>query len=363
MLWYFSNFKPIKVISPLFTNFPTLTISTLARASFRVCGFLAFIMIINKQLKTIPFDKLYEVYEDAATAAVNGLDQYYEDQYQTQIQQLEQKYSSNSEAPSEVGFGDQVDRPQYDRAEAKRKAGQKAAVDIWMPRYKLGSLLISVMPQIMAHLANKPFRRAEIVTAEGRIDGTKMLKSAFDFSSEWERGLYIFLMLDSRSAYLPSQYKGEGTQFCSLVPLIPYAFKLHHKIPYSSWDRSTLKWVVNVSLREAMLHTGTYTREELLFARDLGLIYQSGPKRGESRNPQSTFKLWSTKGGCLQGVPHLAQVMLTQIWCAHPSSRTPYMVLDPNNWDNMPAPLITENIFMSTNKAAQSIDDSNDLPW
>ena len=320
-------------------------------------------MIINKQLKTIPFDKLYHIYEEAATAAVEGLDQYYEDQYQAAVQKLEESYTEHHEAPSEISFGDTVEKQTYDRTEARRKAGQKAATDIWIPRYKLGSLLVSVLPQIMAHVANKPFRLEELVTTEGQIDGAKMLKSAFDFSNDWERGLYIFLMLDTRSPYLTSQYKGDGVQFCSLVPLIPYAFKLHHKISYSRWDRSTLKWVVNKSLCDAMLHEGQYTRDELLQARELGLVYQNGPSKGKSRNPQTNFKLWATKGGCLQGVPPLAQVMYSQIWCAHPSNRTPYMVLDPNNWDIMPAPLIAENIFMPTQKVTKSSNSYSDLPW
>lgn len=322
-------------------------------------------MIINKQLKTIPFDKLYQIYEEAASAATEGLDQYYEDQYQAQLQKLEETYADTHEAPSEVGFGDLVERKTYDKVEARRKAGQKAATDIWIPRYKLGSLLVSVLPQIMAHVAGKPFRLAEVSTAEGQIDASKVLKTAFDFSNEWERGLYIFLMLDTRSAYLPSQYKGEGVQFCSLVPLIPYAFKLHHKIPYSKWDRNTLKWVVNKSLCEAMLHEGNYSREDILAARELGLVYQNGPKAGETRNPQSNFKLWATKGGCMHGVPALAQVMYTQIWCAHPSNRTPYMVLDPQNWDRMPAPLIIDNIFMPSTAKEKSkpYDGGSDLPW
>ena len=323
-------------------------------------------MIINKQLKTIPFDKLYQIYEDAATAAVEGMTQHYEDQYQAQLQKMEETYTDNHEAPSETGFGDLVERKTFDKTEVRRKAGQKAATEIWIPRYKLGSLLVSVLPQIMAHIANKPLRLDEVMTVEGQIDSAKLIKHAFDFSSEWERGLYIFLMLDSRSAYLPSQYKGEGVQFCSLVPLIMYAYKLHHKIPYSKWDRQTLKWSVNKSLLDAMLHEGTYSREDLLAARELGMIYQSGPKAGESRNPQSNFKLWSTKGGCMHGVPHLAQVMLTQIWCAHPSSRTPYMVLDPQNWDRMPAPLIVESIFMpatAKNNSKPSNGDGAELPW
>lgn len=323
-------------------------------------------MIINKQLKTIPFDKLYEVYEEAAQSAVAGMEQHYEELRQQELERLERAYTASHEAPSEVSFGDDLALVQFDRAEVRRKAGQKAATDVWIPRYKLSSLLVSVLPQIMAHVANKPFRMEEVVTAEGQIDSAKIIKHAFDFQDPWERGLYIFLMLDSRSAYLPSQYKGEGVQFCALVPLILYAYKLHHKIPYSKWSKRTLHWTVNKSLLDAMRHEGSYTREDLLKARELGLVYQSGPKKGESRNPQSNFKLWSTKEGCLHGVPHLAQVMYTQIWCAHPSSRTPYMVLDPQNWDVMPSPLIAQDIFRQPNTLpimATNRLDSSDLPW
>jgi hypothetical protein len=322
-------------------------------------------MIINKQLKTIPFDKLYEVYEEAAQAAVEGLEQHYEEIRMQKLERMEQAYTDSHEAPSEVGFGDLVDVQQFDASEIRRRAGQKAATDVWIPRYKLSSLLVSVLPQALAHIANKPFVMAEVVTAEGKIDSTKIIKHAFDFRDPWERGLYIFLMLDSRSAYLASQYKGEGVQFCALVPLILYAYKLHHKIPYSKWDVKSLHWTVNKSLLDAMKHEGTYSREDLLAARELGLVYQNGVKKGESRNPQSNFKLWATKGGCLHGVPHLAQVMLTQIWCAHPSNRTPYMVLDPKSWDIMPTPLIAQDIFKQVVSAVPPGYTGNpyDLPW
>lgn len=322
-------------------------------------------MIVNKNLKTIPFDKLYEIYEEAAQSEVEGMEQHYEELRQQEIDRLEQAYTASHEAPSEVSFGDDVALQDFDRAEVGRKAGQKAVADIWIPRYKLSSLLVSVMPQIMAHIANKPFRLAELMTPEGQIDGLKVTKNAFDFSDPWERGLYLFLMLDNRGSYLPTQYKGEGLQYCALVPLIMYAYKVHHKIPYSKWDRNTLNWVVNKSLREAMLHEDTFSREELLHARELGLVYQSGPKQGVSRNSQSTFKLWSTKEGCLHKVPHLAQVMYTQIWCAHPSNRTPYMVLDPKNWDIMPAPLVVQDIFKPAKTAKSNAVENNypDLPW
>lgn len=322
-------------------------------------------MIINKQLRTIPFDKLFEVYEEAAESAVEGMEQHYEELRQQELERMEQAYTASHEAPSEVSFGDLVNTQDFDRVEVRRKAGQKAVTDVWIPRYKLNSLLISVMPQIMAHIANKPFRMEEVSTPEGQIDGTKILKHAFDFSDPWERGLYIFLMLDNRGSYLPTQYKGEGVQFCALVPLIMYAYKLHHKIPYSRWNRHSLEYVVNKALRDAMLHEGQYTREELLAARELGLVYQGGASQGKSRNPQSTFKLWATRAGCLHGVPHLAQVMYTQIWCAHPSNRTPYMILDPKNWDIMPTPLVTQDIFKPAvpSNTAVKHSDTPDLPW
>jgi hypothetical protein len=324
-------------------------------------------LTINKQLKSVPFDKLLETYEDAADRAEEGIKANIEADFQARLEQMERAYTDSHEAPSEVSFADQISPMTYDKAEVRRKAGQKSIVDVWMPRYKTNTILISVMPQIMAWLTHKPLRLEEMATAEGRIDGLKLVKQVFDFNDPWQRGLYLFLMLDSRSSYLPSQYKGEGAQFCALVPLILYAFKLHNKIPYSKWDRKTLHFVVNKSLCKAMLaEYGDITRDQLLQGRAHGLIYASGAKIGESRNPVSTYKLWSTKGTVFEGMPELAQTMLAQIWCAHPANRTHYMVLDPKNWDVMPPPLIVQDIFkapLPTPAKSKSYDNSNDLPW
>lgn len=324
-------------------------------------------LTINKQLKSIPFDKLFEIYEDAADRAEEGVKANIEADYQARLEHMERAWTASHEAPSEVSFADQISPMTYDKAEVRRKAGQKSIIDVWMPRYKANTLLIFIMPQIMAWLTHKPLRIEEVSTVEGKIDGLKLAKHVFDFSDTWQRGLYLFLMLDSRSSYLPSQYKGEGAQFCALVPLIPYAFKLHGKIPYSKWDRGTLHFVVNRSLCKAMLaEYTTPSREELLEGRAHGLTYASGAKIGESRNPVSTYKLWSTKGTVFEGMPELAQTMLAQIWCAHPSNRTHYMVLDPKNWDVMPPPLIVQDIFRAPPPPPPKhnpLYDSNDLPW
>ena len=47
--------------------------------------------------------------------------------------------------------------------------------------------------------------------------------------------------------------------------------------------------------------------------------------------------------------------MLCQIWLAHPQHRTEYMILDPNNWDTIPAPLIETDLIKTTT--------SSDVPW
>jgi hypothetical protein len=325
--------------------------------------------INTRQLKQIPFNDLYQLVEDQVAVALELATTNLEDKFQQQVMLAEQHYSLNQEAPTEVSFADQIAKPELSseqKSEIRRKITQETIKDVWIAKHKLKPVLVALMPQVMVWLQHKHVILAEVCTAEGQIDGRKMLNHIFDFSSEWDRGLYQFLMLDARSAYLSTQYKGESKPYCALVPLIPYAFKLYRSTPYSKWDKATLKWVVNSSLCDAMtLEPKEFTRQDLLVARDRGLTIMSGEKEGSKRNPMTTHRLWSTKDTVLEGLPELAQVMLAQIWCAHPSNRTNGMVLDPYNWDQMPTPLITEDIFnmkpVITKKL--KVDTSNDLPW
>lgn len=314
-------------------------------------------------LKSVPFQKLPQIVEEHYDALIAGEKARADAAYRAEILALEREWNATHESPNEAGFGDQVDR-KINTKDIRQKAAQDAIRNEWLPTYKLNTILLSVMPQIISYIGNKKINWDEVATVEGQIDGLKLLKAAFNFSDEWDKGLYHFLMLDTRSEYLTTQYKGESKPYCSLVPLIMYAFKHYQKIPYSKWGRATLHWVVNRSLCKAMLWDGVVpSREELIYARELGLVFQSGAKVGESRNPISTYKLFATKGGPLEGVPELVGTMLTQIWCAHPANRTPTMVLDPHNWDAMPTPLIAENIFQPSNKTTSIEDTSTDLPW
>ena len=316
-------------------------------------------------LKSIPFQKLPQIVEDHYDALMVAEKARADGAYRAEILELEKEWNRTHESPNEAGFGDAV-KVKLNTRDIRRKSIQEAIRNDWLPTYKLNTILLSVMPQIINYIGSKKINWDEVTTVEGQIDGLKLLKATFNFSDEWDKGLYHFLMLDTRSEYLTTQYKGESKQYCSLVPLILYAFKYHQKINYSQWDVDTLHWVVNWSLHRAMVWDGEIpSREELINARDLGLIIQSGAKAGETRNPISTYRLFATKGGQLEGVPELVGTMLTQIWCAHPANRTPYMILDPHNWDSMPAPLIVENIFAPIIKQSTKIQEDEDmsLPW
>lgn len=323
----------------------------------------------TRELKSIPFDVGYQMFVDAADMAEQTLEAENLERYEAWIQQLERNWSDTHEAPFEGNFSDQYPYKKHpESAKIRNKAGMKALITDFIPRYKLDTIMQTwVMPQIIAWLTHKPVRIAEVLTPEGKINGRLMAAQIFDFNSEWDLGLYQFLMLDSRSSYISSQYKGEGRTYCSLVPLIPYAFKLNKNIKYSDWDRDTIRFVVNDSLCKAMLcDVPDITREEILEAQAQGLTYKTGDKKGTQRSPLSTFKLYDTTDTKLHDLPELAQTMIAQIWCAHPSNRTKYMILDPKSWDSIPVPLISSDIFKQETKSKpqfKSKGDTPDFPW
>jgi hypothetical protein len=162
----------------------------------------------------------------------------------------------------------------------------------------------------------------------------------------WIRGIYYFIMYCKRSAYIDLQYKDPGSTYCSLVPFILSAFKTYHQIPYSAWSSKGLRLIVEPQLYEAITcEVPEVSSEELLAIRDEGLITLSGATKGTVKNPITTYKLSGIKGTIIGDLPVLTQVMLTQIWCAHPSNRKDVMILDPRNWDEMPMPLISTEVF------------------
>jgi hypothetical protein len=338
--------------------------------------------IITADWKSIPWETANEIYNEAADLAEGTAIVEYR-------QQVAEKYPDAKL--------DELQLP--NKVAVRRKAGNKALVEVFIPRYKLDQFGIAIIAQIVAHiatlkivtpsqediLADKMLLETVVTLGDGcvhyteddfqkqyAVSGLEFVK--MHFKTPYMMGLYRFLMLDTRGSYLTKQYKGDARNYSALVPLIMSAFKRYHNIPYCAWKRDELKWIVNPELCKAMLFDDMpeaviredgflgapgFTKDTLLQLRDQGLTWKSGPNVGTLRNALYTHTLYGMQGTVFDEVPDLAQVMLTQIWCAHPENRTKYMVLVPDAWDNIPVSLISPTMFITPVYSSTS----EVMPW
>lgn len=199
-------------------------------------------------------------------------------------------------------------------------------------------------PQALAHVAKWRVSR----NASGKYSAKQLVLDSVK-DDQFNKGLYWILMSKHRA--LQKQYQ-QG-EYCSLVPLVLSAFLKLANIKYSEWDTGELHFVVDPKLLEAM-HTRVpeYTTEELLDFRHRGLVTSDTARRspGASKNPVTTYNITSLESEMPDGrvgpakLPVLVRMMLCQTWCAHPLNRNHYMILDPENWDSMPEPLVSSEI-------------------
>lgn len=342
----------------------------------------------NVNWKDLPWDTLAKECDEEQVVALETARasrlQAYNNFIQSKVEEWE---ALNPEAPFEGNFSEQHPFPELSRAEQfrVRQEANKQCVTSFLERIAFKSYAMNVLPQIIEHVASFGVSRgklvletvsggeydpklAELSLKEGNTDnlisGVCLYKKYFTRSDQ-DRGLYNFLTHDVRSNYLDVQYKHPGKTYCSLVPLILYAFKLKHAVPYRHWHRPDVRGLVNQALADAMLcdNVPELSKDEILEARNTALTIKSGAGMGKMRNPSNTYKLYGSHA--FYKLPSLVGVMLAQIWCAHPSNRTKYMVLDPKNWDNIPAPLIAEEVTIAQVpwdiKGTGVID--NDAPW
>ena len=332
----------------------------------RSTGKSSAVTSITKDFDSIPWAKLYEIYMEAAQeweeTALAAQQSQEDDAYEHLISKKETAWSDmNSESGAYEGnLRDEYPKPPYaplaSRGYGRRKAGQKAVIERFIKEYNFGDWSETIMPQIMTKVGNMTISKNE----NGLISGKKFV--ADNFKTDADKGLYIFLMLDTRSSYLGTQYKGTSRPYSSLVPLIMYAIRLVRGVTYTAWDPEEIRLVVNHELAEAMLfRTDVWpTKDEILEGRQKGLTIGSGKDAGKQRSPLSTFKLYATTGTCFWGMPSCVQLMLAQIWVAHPENRTKYMVLDPLNWDRVPPALIQIEVF---DPKPNQVEHTSDLPW
>lgn len=137
--------------------------------------------------------------------------------------------------------------------------------------------------------------------------------------------IWILFKYCRRGYLVPKQTDPRYINYNSLVPLIMSVYKRYEDKPYSSWSLLEAEILNTKDLYEAM----TFKPPKLDYL-----------DRSTNRDPVTSY------GIRINGLtaPALAHIMLGQTWCAHPTNRTKYMILDPSDWDNMPAPLISQNL-------------------
>jgi hypothetical protein len=154
--------------------------------------------------------------------------------------------------------------------------------------------------------------------------------------------------------------------------MILAGLKSSQGITYNSWrEVPDLKYVLEPDMLaavdlddtdvEALYSLGS---ERLLQIRNQGLTVKSGKTAGSVKNPETTWNLTGIQDTEIGSFPKLTQSIICQIWLAHPKNRRMNMILDFRDWDNMPEPLVSQELFVCEPKAAPKPKiNYNDLPW
>jgi hypothetical protein len=231
-----------------------------------------------------------------------------------------------------------------------------------------------MLPQIVHHYSTWTL----VHNAGGKIDPNATAKR--NITSDWELGLWRVCCKLKRGSLVKSQINPEFASYSALVPLILAGFKKYRGIIYQQWDITPDTKIIDKNLLEAMLWQPpedvgiTYDlsayevryglgSDRLLELRQQGLTVKTGPKKGSITSPTSAWCLRGMQNTELGSAPKLVGTMLTQIWVAHPSLRTEYMILDPNSWDWMPEPLVSQDIFKQPENQVLTNVGTVDLPW
>lgn len=207
--------------------------------------------------------------------------------------------------------------------------------------------MLWIIPQMLAEIAELKLERVD-----GKISGLALFNQLKN--DPRLAGMLLVCMSGDRSLLLPeSQTKNTCINYSSLVPLVMSAFKKYQDVPYSAWDRMEAMWITEKKLFLAMTTPlPGMSNDELLQLRINCLTPKSGIKEGVMQNAAKSYRV-----SRVLGHPELETLsihMLLQTWCAHPSNRTEYMILDPESWDNMPEPLVNGEVFMPGNR---------EIPW
>ena len=235
-------------------------------------------------------------------------------------------------------------------------------LELWCVNNRINRFESWLLPQLVA-----AFGSWRLVRRDSSIDVLQTLKLNCEHnlqnSALWRLSRVPRQILIQRQIAL--------AEYATLTPLILAGFKRMQGISYESWrGLDKLAYVLEPRLFEAVTcDVPNLGSERLLEIRTQGLMTRSGKSAGQLKSAETTWSLNGIQDTELGHLPKLTQSILAQIWLAHPVHRTNLMILDPQNWDHMPEPLIATNIFNTAVIKSPALDEvpketaKTLLPW
>ena len=236
--------------------------------------------------------------------------------------------------------------------------------ELWCEQAKLTRFESWLLPQLVSR-----FGMWRLVLVDGKIDIFQTLKHN---CTDPKQLAFYHLTRVKRSHFLANMTK--SPTLGSLTPLILLAFKQYQGVPYSQWQglanlehilEPRLYTAVNIDYGD-LSSLSSLGSDRLLEIRQQGLTTRSGSNSGSQKPAETTWQLTGIKDTEIGHLPKLTQTILTQIWLAHPRHRSPNMILDITNWDNIPNPLFAVDIFSPSkaNNPEQEVKTTQTtLPW
>jgi len=238
------------------------------------------------------------------------------------------------------------------------------AWETWADTMNLSHLHQWLLPQLVAWYGSWNLQ----YTAEGQVDG---LATVLANTPDPKQKAFYILSRIKRSLLVPIMTK--SPDYGTLTPLILMGQKRMKGVPYEVFRNSVgLQYLLEPRLctavclgSEDLEVCGGLGSSRLLEIQKQGLTTKSGKTAGSIKPARSTWSLSGIQDTEIGHLPKLTQTILTQCWLAHPELRTPYMILDLENWDNMPQPLVTNDIFkaVQTQQPTKTKELADVLPW
>lgn len=237
--------------------------------------------------------------------------------------------------------------------------------ETWCESNELSHLSTWLLPQLVAW-----FGTWTLVYDNGTIDCLATIKH--NCPDPQSRAFYTLSRI-KRSVLVSNQTR--SPDYATLTPLILMGQKRMKGVNYENWRTAKdLSWILEPRLYSALVLEDKVLESccslgsnRLIEIRDQGLLARTGTKAGQMKPAKSTWSLTGIQDTELGSLPKITQTILTQCWLAHPESRTPYMILDLENWDNMPQPLLTNDIFKPVptppQLKKQSKETADLMPW